>query len=270
MLIFVKMQMENVTRFSLSKVTSLLPLKITGRNLEDVKIMDSNIKTLPWPGIFLHSARFVQITRNFFPDAKPRSISISLGEKISISHNLLNVGEVLKVEQYEHMVINCNRPNIDTILPATCSIPLFYEPKNSEIENSENLNSIKSAAESKTVDRSVTDGDKEVGILVTVAATADLVGLLWLAGGAAAALLLLLVFCFRRSHLQHSKPAALLRPHLASPPALQDLDTDTEYSESSRAHLGQDRLVSPQFVRVQVSNALLTFLLHNTKTAMPI
>merc|ERR1719384_952253 len=78
---------------------------------------------LPWPGIFLHNSSHVQIIRNFFLQTVPRSISISLGNLINVSHNLLDVSEALKIEQYEHQVIKCNRASPDISLPATCNIP---------------------------------------------------------------------------------------------------------------------------------------------------
>ena len=75
-------QMESVRNFSMSHLNSTLPLKITGRHLQNVKISDSYFVILPWPGVFFHNARRVEILRNKFLQAMPRSISISLGDSI--------------------------------------------------------------------------------------------------------------------------------------------------------------------------------------------
>ena len=97
--------MENVSRFLMTNSSVSLPLKLTGRHMEEVSIQDSTFTTLPWPGIFLHNASQVRIVRNFFLQTVPRSISISLGNLINVSHNLLDVSEALKIEQYEHQVM---------------------------------------------------------------------------------------------------------------------------------------------------------------------
>merc|ERR1712106_906303 len=126
-------QIEKVSSFLMSNLNSSVPLKRTGRHLQTVKISDSSFLLLPWPGIFFHNASKVEIIRNKFTKAMPRSISISLGDEINISHNLLDVSEVLKVEQYEHVVVKCNRPDESIILPATCAVPIIeYDRREKE------------------------------------------------------------------------------------------------------------------------------------------
>ena len=108
----------------MSRLNSTVPLKLTGRHLQTVKISDSSFFFLPWPGIFFHNASKVELVRNMFREAMPRSISISLGDQINISHNLLDVSEVLKVELSEETsgrrvsLTVANLPSLDS--PPTC------------------------------------------------------------------------------------------------------------------------------------------------------
>ena len=242
-------------------MTASLPVKLTGRHLEEVRIAHSTFSSLPWPGVFLHNATRVEILQNFFLKTKPRSISISLGEIINVSHNLLDVSEALKVEQYEHQVIKCNRQNPGVLLPATCNIPILeYNTRAEDSVKELVLNRHQEQDGLSVSDEIELKVEEEFETIVTVLATVDSFGLVWVV----LSLLLIAVFlacycCWRRRRdrkqkvaKEKLKTAAVLRPDLLVIPFPDD-DPD-EYSESSRAHLAQadsfqQRL--PQYVRVQ-------------------
>lgn len=242
-------------------MTASLPVKLTGRHLEEVRIAHSTFSSLPWPGVFLHNATRVEILQNFFLKTKPRSISISLGEIINVSHNLLDVSEALKVEQYEHQVIKCNRQNPGVLLPATCNIPILeYNTRAEDSVKELVLNRHQEQDGLSVSDEIELKVEEEIETIVTVLATVDSFGLVWVV----LSLLLIAVFlacycCWRRRRdrkqkvaKEKLKTAAVLRPDLLVIPFPDD-DPD-EYSESSRAHLAQadsfqQRL--PQYVRVQ-------------------
>ena len=242
-------------------MTASLPVKLTGRHLEEVRIAHSTFSSLPWPGVFLHNATRVEILQNFFLKTKPRSISISLGEIINVSHNLLDVSEALKVEQYEHQVIKCNRQNPGVLLPATCNIPILeYNTRAEDSVKELVLNRQQEQDGLSVSDEIELKVEEEIETIVTVLATVDSFGLVWVV----LSLLLIAVFlacycCWRRRRdrkqkvaKEKLKTAAVLRPDLLVIPFPDD-DPD-EYSESSRAHLAQadsfqQRL--PQYVRVQ-------------------
>ena len=242
-------------------MTASLPVKLTGRHLEEVRIAHSTFSSLPWPGVFLHNATRVEILQNFFLKTKPRSISISLGEIINVSHNLLDVSEALKVEQYEHQVIKCNRQNPGVLLPATCNIPILeYNTRAEDSVKELVLNRQQEQDGLSVSDEIELKVEEEFETIVTVLATVDSFGLVWVV----LSLLLIAVFlacycCWRRRRdrkqkvaKEKLKTAAVLRPDLLVIPFPDD-DPD-EYSESSRAHLAQadsfqQRL--PQYVRVQ-------------------
>ena len=253
--------MENVTQMEMTNMTASLPVKLTGRHLEEVRIAHSTFSSLPWPGVFLHNATRVEILQNFFLKTKPRSISISLGEIINVSHNLLDVSEALKVEQYEHQVIKCNRQNPGVLLPATCNIPILeYNTRAEDSVKELVLNRHQEQDGLSVSDEIELKVEEEFETIVTVLATVDSFGLVWVV----LSLLLIAVFlacycCWRRRRdrkqkvaKEKLKTAAVLRPDLLVIPFPDD-DPD-EYSESSRAHLAQadsfqQRL--PQYVRVQ-------------------
>ena len=253
--------MENVTQMEMTNMTASLPVKLTGRHLEEVRIAHSTFSSLPWPGVFLHNATRVEILQNFFLKTKPRSISISLGEIINVSHNLLDVSEALKVEQYEHQVIKCNRQNPGVLLPATCNIPILeYNTRAEDSVKELVLNRQQEQDGLSVSDEIELKVEEEFETIVTVLATVDSFGLVWVV----LSLLLIAVFlacycCWRRRRdrkqkvaKEKLKTAAVLRPDLLVIPFPDD-DPD-EYSESSRAHLAQadsfqQRL--PQYVRVQ-------------------
>ena len=253
--------MENVTQMEMTNMTASLPVKLTGRHLEEVRIAHSTFSSLPWPGVFLHNATRVEILQNFFLKTKPRSISISLGEIINVSHNLLDVSEALKVEQYEHQVIKCNRQNPGVLLPATCNIPILeYNTRAEDSVKELVLNRHQEQDGLSVSDEIELKVEEEIETIVTVLATVDSFGLVWVV----LSLLLIAVFlacycCWRRRRdrkqkvaKEKLKTAAVLRPDLLVIPFPDD-DPD-EYSESSRAHLAQadsfqQRL--PQYVRVQ-------------------
>eukprot|EP00092_Neocalanus_flemingeri_P010000 GFUD01010780.1.p1 GENE.GFUD01010780.1~~GFUD01010780.1.p1 ORF type:complete len:461 (+),score=161.20 GFUD01010780.1:237-1619(+) len=262
-------QIESVTSFTMSNLNATLPLKLTGRHLQNVKISDSSFLMLPWPGIFFHNASKVELTRNMFMQAMPRSISISLGDDINISHNLLDVSEVLKVEQYEHVVIKCNRLEESIILPATCNIPIIeYKRRNEDIKElfvaDDDLTEVKSDEHAQVV-VPVNDTTDTKDILVTVLGTVDMFGLVWIFVAILSSLIFLLTWCCCRGRSDSDKcresedklkTSSALRPDLLVIPFLED-DAD-EYSESSRVHLAQGMDIikdpsrrPPQFVTVQ-------------------
>ena len=271
-------QMENVSRFLMTNSSVSLPLKLTGRHMQEVTIQDSTFTTLPWPGIFLHNTSHVQIVRNFFLQTVPRSISISLGDLINVSHNLLDVSEALKIEQYEHQVIKCNRASPNIGLPATCNIPRLefntLEPEDDgvrEMVNIEDTGSVTASEDRGGAQQTSLEDDiratigREQDIIVTVLGTVDSLGLIWvLASLVIISLFLLCHWCRRcRSRTKQQKPkkrsgdnlktAAELRPDLLVIPFPGDEEGD-EYSESSRVHLamaspGPPGL--PQWVTVQ-------------------
>lgn len=270
-------QMENVSRFVMTNSSVSLPLKLTGRHMQEVTIQDSTFTTLPWPGIFLHNASHVQIVRNFFLQTVPRSISISLGNLINVSHNLLDVSEALKIEQYEHQVIKCNRASPNIGLPATCNIPRLefntLEPEDDRVREMVNIEDTVgvTASEDRGEDQqtSLEDDiratiDREQDIIVTVLGTVDTLGLIWvLAALVIVSLFILCHLCRRcRSRTKQQKPkrrggdnlktAAELRPDLLVIPFPGDEEGD-EYSESSRVHLamGPASPGLPQWVTVQ-------------------
>jgi len=267
-------QIEKVASFLMSHLNSSVPLKLTGRHLQTVKISDSSFLFLPWPGIFFHNASKVELVRNKFMKAMPRSISISLGDEINISHNLLDVSEVLKVEQYEHVVVKCNRPDESIILPATCAVPIIeYDRGQKEKKELFIADSDRGAVISED-NKEVTDDEKVIvtvkdksddgDIFVTVLGTVDLFGLLWIFLAILSILVFLLFWCCYRRATNKEKSAraeealktsSVLRPDLLVIPFLED-EAD-EYSESSRVHLAQgvdmkDPLRrQPQYVTVQ-------------------
>ena len=278
--IFIFSQMENVSRFLMTNSSVSLPLKLTGRHMQEVSIQDSTFTTLPWPGIFLHNASHVKIIRNFFLQTVPRSISISLGNLINVSHNLLDVSEALKIEQYEHQVIKCNRASPNIGLPATCNIPRLefntLEPEDNEVR--ELVNTKDGGSEGVTASE---DGEgeqqtsleddirativREQDIIVTVLGTVDTLGLIWVLAALVIISLFILCHCCRcRSRPNQQKPkkrsgdnlktAAELRPDLLVIPFPGDEEGD-EYSESSRVHLamgpGPGSSGLPQWVTVQ-------------------
>ena len=258
--------MENVTQMEMTNMTASLPVKLTGRHLEEVRIAHSTFSSLPWPGVFLHNATRVEILQNFFLRTKPRSISISLGEIINVSHNLLDVSEALKVEQYEHVIIKCNKQQPGVLLPATCSVPILEYNTRAEdrvkelVLNRDREQDSAGLSVSEDIELKV---EEELETIVTVLATVDSFGLVWVV----LSLLLIAVFlacycCCRRGRKgrreeaaakESLQTAAVLRPDLLVIPFPDD-DPD-EYSVSSRAHLAQaDTAQSgrlPQFVRVQ-------------------
>ena len=188
----------------------------------------------------------------------PRSISISLGNDITISHNLLDVSEALKVEQYEHQVIKCNRPGPEVVLPATCDIPMlvFNERDDTSEEEVKQLvlkhqddHTDNDNAEVLTDDTSIEEEiratiDREKDIIVTVLGTVDTLGLIWIFVTVVSCSLFILGYiCFcchdRRKEAKKSgskKTSSELRPDLLVIPFNSDDDGD-EYSESSRVHL---------------------------------
>ena len=250
-------------------MTASLPVKLTGRHLEEVRITRSTFSSLPWPGVFLHNATRVEILQNFFLRTKPRSISISLGEIINVSHNLLDVGEALKVEQYEHVIIKCNRQEPGVLLPATCNVPILEYNTRAEDSVKELILQEQDSAGggggggdglsmSEEIELKI---EEEFETIATVLATVDSFGLVWVV--LSLLLLALLLACYyaccrtRRGRTEkvgqeNLKTAAVLRPDLLVIPFPDD-DPD-EYSESSRAHLAQADAFQhrlPQYVRVQ-------------------
>ena len=247
-------------------MTASLPMKLTGRHLEEVRIAHSTFSSLPWPGVFLHNATRVEILQNFFLRTKPRSISISLGEIINVSHNLLDVSEALKVEQYEHVIIKCNRQQPGVLLPATCSVPILEYNTRAEdsvkeliLQEQDSAGGGDGLSMSEEIELKI---EEEFETIATVLATVDSFGLVWVV----VSLLLIAVFlacycCCRRGRKgrreeaakESLQTAAVLRPDLLVIPFPDD-DPD-EYSVSSRAHLAQADTAQagrlPQFVRVQ-------------------
>jgi len=270
-------QIEKVDTFLMSRLNSTVPLKLTGRHLQTVKIADSSFLFLPWPGIFFHNASKVELVRNMFREAMPRSISISLGDQINISHNLLDVSEVLKVEQYEHVVVKCNRPDESIVLPATCAIPIIEYDMGQEEERelfvadsglatAKSENNEENSGENNDIVAEKDESDDSNDILIAVLGTVDLYGLLGTLLVMISVLLFLLFWgcCGRRGERKENreggeeafKTSSALRPDILVIPFLED-ESD-EYSESSRAHLAQGVDVTkdplrrhPQYVRVQ-------------------
>jgi len=267
-------QIEKVETFLMSRLNSSVPLKLTGRHLQTVKILDSSFLFLPWPGIFFHNASKVELVRNIFMEAMPRSISISLGDQINISHNLLDVSEVLKVEQYEHVVVKCNRPDESIILPATCAIPIMEYDREEQTKEVFVADSGQATVKSEINEEGgedeqeivvINDESDDKDIFVTILGTVDLYGLLWTLLVIISVLLFLLFWCCCKKGKRKQKTGGVedslktssaLRPDLLVIPFLED-ESD-EYSESSRVHLAQGVDVMkdplrrhPQYVTVQ-------------------
>ena len=250
-------QMENVSQFLMTNLTSSLPLKLTGRHMEQVKVSHSTFSSLPWPGVFLHNATRVEILHNFFLKTMPRSISISLGEIINVSHNLLDVNEALKVEQYEQVIVKCNRASRQVLLPATCLVPI--QEQHTRTDDVRELVLDSHEGEEAGPGLSISEEiEQELDLVVTVLATVDSFGLIWVFVSALVIAFFLVCYCCcqrrkekrPRAGKESLPTAAVLRPDLLVIP-FPDEDQD-EYSESSRAHLAQDTLHRlPQFVRVQ-------------------
>lgn len=258
--------MENVRQVEMTNMTASLPVKLTGRHLEEVRITRSTFSSLPWPGVFLHNATRVEILQNFFLRTKPRSISISLGEIINVSHNLLDVGEALKVEQYEHVIIKCNRDDLGVLLPATCNVPILEYNTRAEDSVKELVLNRHQEQDSDSGGLSVSEEielkiEEEFESIVTVLATVDSFGLVWVVVCLLLLAVLLASYCCccrtrpgrtEKVGQENLKTAAVLRPDLLVIPFPDD-DPD-EYSESSRAHLAQADTFQhrlPQYVRVQ-------------------
>lgn len=266
-------QIESVNSFIISHLNSTLPLKMTGRHIQNVKISDSSFFFLPWPGIFFHNSSKVEIIRNLFMQAMPRSISISLGDEINISHNLLDVSEVLKIEQYEHMVIKCNKPDKSIKLPETCNIPIIeYKQKVDEkqvqyVSDTDLALVVNNDSKDEVTANDAIEDTKY--IIVTLLGTVDMFGLVWILVTILSCFIFLLSWCCcRRVKDKDSygvsrvsgdsfKTSSALRPDLLVLPFLED--EGDEYSESSRVHLAQGvdiindqgRRHPPQFVTVQ-------------------
>ena len=251
--------MENVEKFRMVNSSVGLPLKLTGRHMGNVIIKDSSFTTLPWPGVFLHNSSHVEIVRNYFLQTMPRSISISLGNDIIISHNLLDVGEALKVEQYEHQIIKCNKHAPDVILPATCNVPILeYETIPEEMEVVLKHNDGDTSEDNPAIVQETSLNDdiratiiRELDTIWTVLGTVDSLGFIWILVAIVAVLLFILCYCccctnrtFVKRKLSrrgdNKKTAAELRPDLLAIPLSGDTDECDEYSESSRVHLAMD------------------------------
>ena len=252
--------MENVSQFLMTNLSASLPLKLTGRHMDQVKISHSTFSSLPWPGVFLHNATRVEILHNFFLKTRPRSISISLGDIINVSHNLLDVGEALKVEQYEQVIIKCNREAQQVLLPATCLVPIQEQHAMTDHYVNELILDAKHEEDDEEEGVSISEEiEKEMDIIVTVLATVDSFGLIWASLSSLLIALVLLCYCCLCRRKRKKGPgvtkeslatAASLRPDLLVIP-FPDEEQD-EYSESSRAHLAGDTLHRlPQYVTVQ-------------------
>ena len=204
----------------------------------------------------------------------PRSISISLGSDITVSHNLLDVGEALKVEQYEHQIIKCNKHAPDVILPATCNIQILeFETVPEEMEvvlkhdaDNDDDNEDKSVTTTSLNDDIRATIIRELDTILTVIGTLDSLGFIWILVAIVAVLVFILCYsccCINRTLVKRNlsrrdkKTAAELRPDLLVIPFNEDDECD-EYSESSRVHLAMDTRPDtwpgvrlPAFVTVQ-------------------
>lgn len=261
----------DVRKFSMSRMTAEAPVKLTGRHLDTVTIQDTVFQVLPWPGIFLHNATSVIITRNRFESASPRSISISQGKQINVTHNLLDTAEVLKVEQYDHMDVSCNRATEGEVLPLRCAVVDLLLPDHPAWVGLLPSFPIEEPQPDKTPGKVQLGRKKVEYIWLTVLAVSDVFGLLWVFLAVVLILVFLLLYglhsCCRREKPPPQPSAlsaleellALSAAKLADPRGDQK-DSD-EYSISSRAHLAhgpdspfQDPLLlgrPPQYVRVQ-------------------
>jgi len=257
-------QMENVSKFSMVNTSVSLPLKLTGRHMEEVVIRDSSFSILQWPGVFLHNSRHVEIVRNFFLHTMPRSISISLGDTIIISHNLLDVGEALIVEQYEHQMIKCNKISPSVLLPASCDSPAVLNHNKAPL-----LDVYDDISEKILDDNEELVDDSEShdvdDIVLTMLGTIDTLGLVWIIFALVMVTILVTSACcvHCNKHKRHcateKKTSGETRPDYLTIPFTNVDDDADEYSESSRAHLasGQQETWSssnkglPQYVTVQ-------------------
>ncbi len=112
---------------SIENVTSSAPVKISGRHLESVLIKQSFFSFLPWPGIFIFNATRVSIIQSSFPGLVPKSISLTMGEEVNVSYNLMDVSNALNMLQFQHINIKCNRRSKDETLPSECLE--LYQPE---------------------------------------------------------------------------------------------------------------------------------------------
>ena len=113
-------QLLNVNHIILEKLSSSVPVKISGRHLDSIYMNNCYLSSLPWPGIFLYNVTRVSIKNSFFPKLEPKSLSLTLGEEVNVSYNLLDVSNALNMVQYQHMNVKCNRRSVTEKLPIDC------------------------------------------------------------------------------------------------------------------------------------------------------
>ena len=247
-----------MSHVSIENVTSSAPVKISGRHLESVLIKQSFFSFLPWPGIFIFNATRVSIIQSSFPGLVPKSISLTMGEEVNVSYNLMDVSNALNMLQFQHINIKCNRRSKDETLPPEClelyqpeifpdmleGLEKFDEPfKNESAENVFSLFSLNLQDFSPRND----------SVFLSVLIVNDVYGLIFLSLAILLTICFLLIFCIvlcirkrgknRPEKSERKGVADLIKAstHLGTklipdPGARTDAD---EYSNSSRAHLAQ-------------------------------
>lgn len=244
-------QFRNVSRVLVEKLNSSTPLKISGRHLDSVSVHQSYLGSVPWPGIFLFNATTVSITHSLFPGLVPKSISLSLGEEVTVSHNLLDVSTALNMLQYQHINIKCNRRSLNETLSPDCLDPPVLEKGSEHVDAAleDEAGGVLIVPEPKLEDQGwILSNDT---VILTALLVNDIYGTLFIALASLLTVCFLVLFCIRSAVTSRRKPAerkgitdlikgtSSLGTRLLAAPGGEGGGDGDEYSNSSRAHLAQ-------------------------------
>ena len=239
---------------SIENVTSSAPVKISGRHIESVTIKRSFFSFLPWPGIFIFNATRVSIIHSSFPGLVPKSISLTMGEEVNVSYNLMDVSNALNMLQFQHINIKCNRRGKDDPLPPECVVPSEPELAPDLLDRLAEIPSNETDVKSVSLfSLNLLDfSPRNDSVFLSVLIVNDVYGLVFLTLAIFLTLCFLLIFCitvcFRRrkdgsENCERKGVADLIKAStqlgtklIPDPGAKTDPD---EYSNSSRAHLAQ-------------------------------
>lgn len=114
------LEFENVEHTTLEDVNSTVPIKITARHLSSVSLYRTYLSSLPWPGLFVYNTTRVSIQYSILPDLLPKTISMTLGNSVDVSYNIMDVASSLNIQQYSNMNEQCNRENQQEELSYDC------------------------------------------------------------------------------------------------------------------------------------------------------
>jgi len=281
-------QFRNVSHVIMEGVEAGTAVKMSGHHLGSVYINNTTLSSVPWPGIFIHNVSRVSITNSMLPDLGPKSISLTKGDKVNVSHNLLDVISALNLLQFRHVNVKCNRRHKTDPLPADCRRSSREEvPQQDQVINYRSQQDVAAGDEVGGPDPvQVEDSDWSPGnhtIITTGLLVIDAYGLAFITLALILVLLFLIVVCIcsiiasrreRRGNksapsedpeqeeeeqqgVEGGKVRNLLK-RTKQPPLGSSLAADTgmltaldadEYSNSSRAHLAQGVDQDPVLLR---------------------